>query len=216
MSKSLLITNPDYDPCTRYLHKWSKEILEEAEKRGIDVVKLEKNKVTKKEFEGRMKKVKPSLVVIHGHGNNNCVCGHEHEVLIEAGVNDNILANKIVYALSCRSAAGLGVISVKNGARSYIGYIKDFAFGSDYNKFSHPENDNLAKLFLEPSNQVSISLIKGNTAGEASRKSKIKFLKNIQKLLHSESSEYPTARIIPLLFSNMKHQVCLGDASATF
>jgi hypothetical protein len=53
--------------------------------------------------------------------------------------------------------------------------VPDFIFCHDLDKISRPLEDKTAKLFLEPSNQVAISLLKGNTSGRSSERSKIFF-----------------------------------------
>ena len=66
MIKSLLITRPNYEITTRYLYVWNKKVIEEAERKGVNVLDLEKEKVVKKEFVGRMRKVNPALVFLNG------------------------------------------------------------------------------------------------------------------------------------------------------
>jgi hypothetical protein len=185
-----------------------------ARARGVDVIELKKEKANKKELESRLAKLKPQLVIINGHGSDTCVTGHDSEVLVEVGQNENILRSKIVYSLSCNSATCLGVESVKAGALCYIGYKTKFTF-FHRNKISHPLDDNIAKLFLDPSNQVAVSLLKGNKTQDANRKSKELAMKNIQKLLSSESSRESTL-YAKFLWSNMRNQVCYGNQEVCF
>ena len=44
----MIITRPEYDPSTRYLSAWSKEIIEAAHKKGMEVIDLHKNKANKR------------------------------------------------------------------------------------------------------------------------------------------------------------------------
>ena len=214
MIKYVLVTRPEYDYTTRYISAWSQKIIIFAESKGNLVIDLLKDRATKKEFESVVHKKNPSFVIINGHGNDQSVCGQDGDVLIEAGVNDDILNSRIVYALSCRSAKILGPESIKSGALAYIGYVEDFIFMYSNEKRGHPIDDKTAELFLEPSNQIVISLLKGHTAGEAHQGSKKFFLRNIQKLLTSESSSIESSAL-RYLFWDMKYQVCLGDQSAT-
>jgi len=78
---------------------------------------------------------------------------------------------------------------------------------------SRPLNDKRAKPFMEASNHVAISLIKGHKAHEASRRSKELFKRNYQSLL-SSNSDPDALQDARFLWWNMKHQVCLGDSSA--
>lgn len=42
--RMMLVTRPNYDPATRYLHQWSEILIEEAGRRNINVVDLEGKK----------------------------------------------------------------------------------------------------------------------------------------------------------------------------
>lgn len=214
MNKLLLITRPNYEITTRYLFAWSGIVVDMAKAKGVVVVELKKNKANRKEFESRLAKLKPRLVIINGHGSDTCVTGHDSEVLIEAGQNEGTLYSKIVYSLSCNSASRLGIESVKAGALCYIGYKTKFTF-FHLNKITHPLYDEIAKLFLDPSNQVAVSLLKGNKTQDAIRKSKIMSIKSIQKLLNSAASK-ESVLYARFLWANMHHQVCLGDQDACF
>lgn len=208
MDKTILVTRPDHDITTRYLFYWAKEVLFLAEKKCFRVFDLKKDKASQKEFESRVKKHNPGLIFVNGHGREDRICGYNNKFLVKVGKNEKTLSDKTVYALSCQSASKLGKESVRNGTLSYIGYLKDFIFCYDEHKISRPTEDKIAKLFLEPSNQVVISLIKENTAKESSKKSKDFFFKNIQKVLSSDSSK-EFSYCAKYLWWDMKNQVCL-------
>ncbi len=149
---------------------------------------------------------------MNGHGNDGLVTGHENEVLIQAGDNEDSLAGKIVYALSCRSGKTLGPESIKKGAAGYIGYKEDFIFMAEPNKMADPFNDKIASLFLEASNQVVISLLKGHTMKQSHDRSRNMFAKNAYKVVAGGSKDYLLATY---LLWNAEHQVCLGNQNAT-
>ena len=211
----LLITRPDHDITTRYLSAWSKKVIKLALKKNIQVLDLKRAKANPKELTSRILKMSPTLIIFNGHGNDNCVTGHEDKILIQAGNNEKLLASKIVYAISCRSAAELGPKSIQAGALTYIGYTGDFIFCHDMSKIARPLDDKIVGLFLEPSNQVSISLIKGNTSQNAVNRSKQFFWRNIQKMLSSEGT-LESNQYAKYLWWNMKHQVCLGGKKSAF
>lgn len=112
MSFTYLITRPNYDDTTHYLFNWSEETIKLAEGQGAKVLDLQGEKANREEFESRMKKFSPKLVMINGHGDADLVTGHKNQMLIKAGVNEELLKSKIVYALSCKSAQVLGPKSV--------------------------------------------------------------------------------------------------------
>lgn len=210
-SNGILITRPEHDPGTRYLSYWGQEIINQASKKGLDVFDLRKDKANKKEFEGRMKKLKPSFVLLNGHGDEDCVAGHDNEILVKKGENEELLKNKITYAVSCDSAKELGQSCVDEKT-AYIGYDEKFILTLDRNYLNNPLKDKRAARFLDASNQVAKSLIKGHTAEESAERSKKMFKKAIISLLFSSD---PDARADAKdLFWDMRHQVCLGNKNA--
>ena len=124
-----------------------------AKANGIDYIDLRSDRVTGKEFESVIKKKQPKLVIFNGHGNEEMVTGHKCSPLIQINKNEPLLINKIVYAISCKSAQKLGISCVKNGTLAYIGYNEDFIFVFDKTKTFDPSEDELARyLEVEASN----------------------------------------------------------------
>jgi len=66
---------------------------------------------------------------------------------------------------------------------------------------------------MESSNQVMLSLLKGNTVQDASEKSKNKFREHIRSM-SSSLTDPDSLQAAQCLWWNMKHQVCLGDGNA--
>jgi hypothetical protein len=211
---SFLITRPDYDPPTKYLSHWSEEIIRIARTKGRKVVDLKNEKVTKKELMSRLAKLNPSLVVLNGHGSEDSIAGQDEEILIKAGENHDVLHSRVTYAVSCSCGKSLGPKSVEAGNSTFIGYDDDFVFTSDRKYLSRPLEDKRAKPFMEASNYVAISLLKGHKAVDASIRSKEMFKKNYQKLL-SSNSDPNSLQDARFLWWNMTHQVCLRNGNAT-
>ncbi len=206
----MLITRPEHDPATRYLSCWNKAVIKLAEKKGIDVIDLRREKANKNDVAGRIKKTAPALVVLNGHGGSDFVMGHNNEVLIKKGRNEKLLKGRIIYSISCRSAKKLGP-ACSDDETAYIGYDEDFVFNISRRNLTRPLEDKRAAQFLDAATQVSVSLIKGHTAGEASEISKNLFKEKIKELL-SKGSLDPDARDdAAYLYWDMKHQKCLGN-----
>jgi len=204
----MIVTRPQHDVTTRYLSAWAQEIIERARQKGFEVVDLIKEKSTRSEFEGRMKKLAPELVFLNGHGSDDCVCGQDNEILLQKGENHNLLSRAITYALSCDSARGLGPAAVEGRTGSYIGYTDEFIFMADAQYMREPLEDPKARPFMESSNQVMHSLLKGHTPEQASQRSKGVFRKKFTHL--SSSVTDPDAlQAAQFLWWNMRHQVCL-------
>ncbi|MDD5015216.1 MAG: hypothetical protein PHW73_08970 [Atribacterota bacterium] len=78
---NILITRPEHDPLTRCLSYWNTKVIANAKNKGLNVVDLHKDCANREAFEGRMKKVDPSLVLLNGHGDEVSVGGHNNEIL---------------------------------------------------------------------------------------------------------------------------------------
>lgn len=207
LNKSALITRPHHEVVTNYLCSWSEDVLTMRNKQAGAVYDLKGGKATKKNFESYFRKHKPEFIFLNGHGNEDVITGHNDEVLIDS---KSQIEASIIYARSCDAGRKLGGILVKNGLSSFIGYSRKFIFGYDAAKITHPRNDKLAGLFLEPSNLVASTILKGHTAEEAHRRSKEAMYKNFRKRLSSAASfeERYAAR---WLWGNINSQVLLGN-----
>lgn len=208
----ILITRPEHDDTTHYLSNWSKKILDFAKKKGKKIFDLKRERAIKKEVTSFLSKKNPEFVIFNGHGDDDLVAGHKNEVLIKVGENEYLLKSKIVYAISCKSAKKLGPKSIDIGAIGYIGYDDDFIFSYNKNKITNPLTDDVAKIYLEPSNELVISLIKGNSTKESYKRSQDMFKANLRRLLTSES---PSSPVVRYLWWDIRHQVLLGDEEAS-
>ncbi len=189
MNKSLLVTRPRHDETTMYLYYWASLVLEFAKTRTFSVYDLEGEKAKPELFKSYIVRNNPSLVFFNGHGNPKQIAGHNNEVLIEVNKNEDLLKGRVVYALSCSTATVLGKSCVDSGAKAYIGYTDEYVFATSADCISRPLQDNLAKMFLEPSNLVMTTLIKGNSVYEAYSRSKEALFKNLKFSLSSLASQ---------------------------
>jgi len=209
----LFITRPEHDDATYYLSCYAKELIELAESKGITVFDLNKERATAKETSKFLDKKNPTLAMFNGHGDKNTIRGHKNEVLIKSGENEKLLENKIVYCRSCNSAAELGKNSIRTGTTAFIGYDDLFGFPFNPQKAANPQQDEFAKPCLETSNQVTKSLLKGNTAGEAYDNSQTTADKWIEKMQNTNAP--PEAPHIALWLTwNKLHQKIHGNKQA--
>jgi len=214
-NKSLLITRPNHDLATTYLFYWSKFVLGEAKKRQIQIFDLKGKKANRKELTSYIKKHKSKLVVFNGHGAEDSITGYNNRVIMKTSKDAKLLSQKIVYARSCDAAKKLGPTSIKKKAIAFIGYKRKFLFGYSPSKISQPLRDGIAKLFLEPSNLVPISLIKGNTVEKSFQKSQKAMWKNFHYMFSSKALQVER-EAAPYLWMNRKYQTLLGSKSAKF
>lgn len=214
MGKLLLITRPEHDPGTLYLSKWSEKIINEARDKGVRVIDLHRQQAERNRFLGTIEKSSPKLIVLNGHGDEKTITGHDGKIIL-AETDSRVVSGKIIFARACLSAKILGPTLVSGGVVAYLGYREDFWFKYNIKDISRPLKDRTAALFLEPSNYVAISLLKGHRAEAVDERSRGLYKKNIERLL----AEGPLAEdydAIRLLFWDMLNQVCLGDKNAVF
>lgn len=216
MEKSILVTRPQYDDATSYLFYYASLILREAEERGLPVFDLKRPRLTQRKFTEIMEEKSPVFVFFNAHGSEKAVygdkIGDEEEALVEEGKNHRLLDSKLVYARACWAAASLGR-ACSGGC--FIGYKTPFSFWINKKWSAKPSNDDTASLFLEPSNMIASSLLKGNTTEEAVKKSLNMSKKNILKLLKEKEEPGATAAIT-VLWNNMEGMEIVGNKDMRF
>lgn len=216
MKKTMLVTRPCYDGGTSYLFYYAGLVIKEAGSAGVSVIDLKRPRLTKEKFTEIVWDKSPSLIFFNAHGSEKAIYGDKlgdsEEVLVEEGKNHSLLDSKIVYARACLAAASLG--RACNGG-CFIGYNTPFSFVFDEQWSAKPSNDNIAKLFLEPSNLIVRSLLKGNTAEEAAEKSFNMSKKNMLKLL-KEKGEPGGMASMTVLWNNMTRLEVLGNKGMAF
>jgi hypothetical protein len=214
MAGHLLITRPEHDYATRYLSAWSEKLFDLIKSKSYSIIDLHQERANRKEIESIISKRNPSLVVINGHGSDDMVSGHDNNLLIKAGDNSFFLNNRITYAISCRSACVLGKEIAKNAETTYIGYQDDFILVYIEKYRTRPIEDKFAGLFLDPSNLVVTTLIKGHSAREAVLRAKQEFLRNIQKFLTSKVKSDDSSALRYLVW-DMRNLILQGDEKKT-
>lgn len=214
MNKSLLVTRPSYDSATHYLYHWTEPVIAEAKRKHILVYDLKGERAKRSTFLSFLKSKHPGFIFLNGHGDALHVGGHDDEVILDGKIGAGMLSHCIMYARSCDSGKVLGDTLVDRGVLAFIGYTRKFIVGTTRSKITKPLDDQLAKLFLEPSNLIATTILKGHTVGEADRRSKQEMLKNFGKMISSAGSfeEHFAAR---WLWSDIRSQVVIGDHKAS-
>mgnify|MGYP000297658056 CR=1 FL=1 len=210
--KHLLITRPEHDTATFYISKWSEEIIKEAETKGFKVFDLDKDKARRKNVESYLKSKEIPLLIFNGHGDENSIFGHNDEIIIAKGQNEEILKGKIVYTIACHAAKSLGKECIKKGTKCFIGYKEKFMFYYDANKSASPLKDRWAKPFFVSTNKIPISLIKGNTTKVSKKKAIEEFKRWIIRLRKFKDLEVPF--VLKTLLWDMTFLTLLGDENA--
>lgn len=206
----ILITRPAFEQVTSYLFAWNENVVATAKKNFI-VFDLKNKDATRANLEKNIKNENPELVILNGHGNYDAITGDKEEVLIQVDDNEEILKNRVVYAMSCETAKNLGPSCVEHGAKAYIGYDEVFVFYTTKGVEKTPLKDKRAAYFLNPAMEINYCLLQGQNAGDAHKTSVNAFKYNIQKLSSSSSKE---SYLVRYLLWDVNHQKCLGDKNA--
>ena len=216
MVKQFLITRPNYDKETAYIHSFSKDIVVMAkEDSDIHITDLEGKKANTASFEKAVKKSKPKLVFLNGHGDETVVLGHNDKpVLTEDNVG--LIKGGMIYALACESLAELGQIAVKKGVKAYIGYKEEFRWVGDPSRTSTPDKDKNAAPFKKVCLVLGKNLLSGVSAGKSIELTKEEYKRLIRNYGTSEDN-YGDAPLIGLALSwDLMFLGMAGDSNAAF
>lgn len=217
MARIILVTNASHDTPTEYLDSWFGKIVDLVKNsKDTKIFELSKEKANREMLTRIIEEENPQLVVFNGHGNESMITGHNHDVLIRCDDNEYLLKDKIVHSMACESAKKLGPKCIEIGTKSFIGYKEKFNLVHMNQKSKFEQiNDQVARFFLEPAYEAIIALVEGSTTGEAFARSQEMYKENLTVLLTSNNTEYNTV-LASRLFHNYKHQICLGNQSASF
>lgn len=86
----VLLTNPEIDELTYYLRAWTKRLLKLNKNQNNRIYHLERFKVTRRRFEGLLKKKEIDLLLLCGHGEEDKIEGEEEIIL------DRLLARALL------------------------------------------------------------------------------------------------------------------------
>lgn len=198
----VLVSSPESDNITRYLHAWTKELIKNYENKH-DFVHLEGEEANQEHFCGLLRKGYADIVLINGHGSDSLITGHNQEVLISPE-NVSLLKGKIVHALSCKTAKKLGGLAMMAGAKGYVGYDENFVLIMREGGLSNPLEDDLAQLFLKPAFTAPKSLMNNKTPLESVELAKNAYKRSIISALNSDIQS-DQEKCVPWLLHNLSH-----------
>jgi len=183
-----------------------------AKTKGHSIFDLFSKKADRKSLEQYLTTNNLSFLFLNGHGSSDEICGYNDEVLLDDETQPTLILGLIIYARSCNAGENLGQILVTKGVKAFIGYTKSFSFATSNKFVFRPKEDPLARLFLEPSNLVATTIIKGNTVQEAHQRSVLEMRKTLSEMILSNipnKKDYAFA-----LYNNMLGQTVIGDGQA--
>ncbi len=218
MSKVLLITNPAHDPLTCYLSAWSEELIEKFKgDENLRILELKERDVSRARVTDVIRKERPQLIIFNGHGDEKSIKGYELEILVQIDDNEEILKNKIVHVMSCRTGKELGPRCISIGGLAYIGYKENFKIAYLANRETNGDKrtDSYASFILGPAFTTILSLMEGKKTEEAYKLSQQASEENLRFLTTSKDDTLKTV-IASRVYHNYINQVCLGNPAAHF
>ena len=216
MTKTMIISRPNYDLNTSYLFDFSNEFIKIIkDSKEIHVTDLDAKNATREKFQKHLEKEKPKLIFLNGYGNRNSVFGHNDEIILDEK-NISLTKNAIIYAISCDSLEHLGQISIEKGTKAYIGYKARFMVISDPTHHSTPHKDNNALPFKKACTILINGLVSGFTVKEALDETKKEYLHSIKTYTKKDDPFGDTPMIRFALTWNLLFLGMYGDPNAVF
>lgn len=208
-----IITMPNYDDATAYLYCYAEELVKFAEEKNIIISQLKRPRLRRNVLEESIRKQNPQLLLFNAHGDETTIygdkIGRETEYLVREEDNHQLLQGRLTYARACSAASSLGrKCTQKSGC--FIGYNQPFSFWTDTSRTTTPLKDKTAQLFLEPSNELAIGLLRGKSARQAADIFVNLSKKNILHLLGKQDEPGAMASAM-LLWNNLMAQEVLGN-----
>ncbi len=213
-----IITLPNYDDATSYFYCYAEELVKFAEDNGIPISQFKRPRLRRNNVETSIIKRQPQLLLFNAHGDEQTIYGDkigtETEYLIREGQNHQLLQGKLTYARACSAAASLGRASTQEGG-CFIGYNQPFSFWIDTSRSTTPLKDKIAQLFLQPSNELALALLRGKSARESADIFNNLSKKNILQLFGKKDEPGALASAM-LLWNNMMAQEVIGNQEMKF
>lgn len=195
MAKSVIITRPQHDNETFYLHSFMKDIIEEGKNiPGLHIIDLEARSATRAKLESSAKDG-ARLMILNGHGTPSDVRGHNNEIILDR-TNLKMTKGAIVHALACDSLIKLGKEAAKQGTAAYVGYSAKFMIPCDPTRSSSPEKDRNAYPVKKACNSTIIALLHGETVQKAVDLTKTEYKRQIRAYGNSQDDPYGDAALI--------------------
>jgi len=178
--------------------------------RGYTITDLPGDRAVREEVLKALTTDDPIFVFGVGHGNETTYTGQGYDKIFWS-CDSGELADRVVYLLSCITAAELGPDTVDKGARCYIGYSETFGWVME--RVQDPLADRYAKSFFEPVLELIYRLIDGATAEDAFKASIDRW--NYWIDYWSRSTDPAAPAVLQWLLQDRDSQKLIGDRTAT-
>ena len=206
MKVFLVAPQPEDDPVSEITVEWGwhlEEFFRNLDDENILVVPFFRSEAVRANVEAALKEDKGNkgIFVFIDHGEKDKLLGSDDQALINTQ-NIHLLKNKLIYAVACKSASGLGHTALINNIVSYIGFTDRFhIMPTASNTYGH--------CFLSG---IKTIILQNYSAFEAMGKVKNEIRWIIHKLkAHKKIHPITRNTVITSLMHNLNCMVCLGD-----
>jgi hypothetical protein len=205
-----ICTRPDFEAATYIGSLALQHAVDYLHTRGISLDDLRAADAIRTKVLDSLARNDPILCIFLGHGNSDLLTGQGYDRIF--WTCDNVeLRGRVMFALSCITAARLGPDSVAKGCTTYMGYAETFEWSQEVAQ--DPLVDRVGKSFFEPVLELIYHLAAGEATGVAFKASLDKW--NYWIDYWSRSTEAYAPQVLMLLLHDRDCQKLIGDETAT-
>jgi hypothetical protein len=169
----MIEANDDRDTRSAYAYRM-KYVRSRLARMGFTVKTLQGLNATREKVVAELARKRQKVVYLtgSGHGNAHAFRGYDGRFIFQVGsYQDAESRERGAHFLSCSTALELGPDFVSNQCKAYFGYSVPFAWDDDRN----------AESFFLCDSEIDLALARGASAGEALRRARARFDKEIRK-----------------------------------
>ena len=198
------------DFAMQYASHWLGVGVEEAVKRGYQVIDLVQEATTFEVLKETIESEDITVAFLGGHGAPGIFTGYEQQIVLKACQNDQIMADMISHFLSCSVGQELLPSIIEKGGVFTIGYQEDFQFmvNTEY----PVEQDPYAEPFKDVTVAIINAILDGKTLKEVWDAGIAKCDEWIAKLWNRPELDW--AEVISTLEHDRNAMIGLGDGEA--
>ncbi|MDM8536881.1 toll/interleukin-1 receptor domain-containing protein [Desulfobacterales bacterium HSG17] len=195
---------PD-DLATEYTISWARQLNDSVQKmNNVELISVLGQDAVRTNVEVELKKDcgNSGLLVFIDHGERDSFLGADDKPVIDEN-NIDLLNNKFIYAIACRTVSGLGHRAISKGAVGYMGFNNDFHIITT-------APDTFGKCFLSG----LMAILENNRSPFEAREQIELMINSITNRLRThfkKSNDGRLAMVITALRHNLDCMVCLGD-----
>jgi len=201
-----IFTRPDFEVATYTGSLALQHAVDYLHARGISLDDLRAADAVRTKVLDSLARNDPIWLIMLGHGNSDLLTGQGYDRIFWT-CNNIELRGRVIFALSCVTAAKLGPDSVDKGATCYMGYADTFSWSQE--AVQDPLVDRIGKSFFEPVLELIYRLADGSTTGEAFKASLDKW--NYWINYWSRSTDPFAPAVLMLLLHDRECQNLIGD-----